>query len=83
MYQTMRPIEGFNWLELASQLQALAARRPLPVRGSAQHHSPDFFASSANAKPGPRRGRFEFLRGESIKLRFTNPPPSATQSRHR
>ena len=29
-------------------------RRPLPVRGSALHHSPDFFASSAYAKSGPR-----------------------------
>lgn len=66
---------------VASRL--LAARRLLPVSDCAQHRSPEFFASSANAKPGPRRWRFGFLRGESIKLRFTNPPPAGIQSRHR
>lgn len=67
--------------ELASQLWTLAAWRPFPVKDCAQHRSPEFFASSANATPGPRRWRFGCLQGESINLRFTNPPPSETQSR--
>ena len=71
----------------AARRAARGAQSPrgclLPVKRCALHHSPEFFASSANAKPGPRRWRFGFLRGESIKLRFTNPPHSGTQSRHR
>jgi len=44
---------------------ALAARRPLPISDRAQHRSPDFFAFSANAKPGPRQGALAFCGGYS------------------
>ena len=55
---------------------ALAARRPSPVRGTAQHRSPDSFASSANASPWARLRRFGVLRAAFIKLRFTKLPRS-------
>ena len=62
---------------------ALAARRPLPVSRRALRRSPDFFASTANAKPGPRLRRFAVLRGAFIRLRLTKLPPYARQSRYR
>ena len=46
-----------NYLDLRRELsrhalrEALAARRPLPVKERAQHHSPEFSPLKSNANP--------------------------------
>ena len=58
-----RPCSARRVCRFQQRHGALGARRPLPVSVRAQHRSPDFFAFSANAKPGPRQGALAFYGG--------------------
>ena len=66
-------------LAAASRREALAARRPLPVREHAQHRTPVFSPRRPTLTHDRPQGAFGLVQGVSVKQSFTNPPPTQAQ----